>query len=145
MEETEENNRQATLDFLARKDLRLLCFLKDSHRFVLSSGLHRINWEIPSFEIGYWCRTSETGKGLVTEATGAIMNFAFSVLGAQRIEVRVDEVNERSCKVAERLGLQLEGTFRADARDTSGALRNTRVYARIRSEFEASRNTGTHL
>ena len=132
--ESEENTRQAALDFIARKDLRLLCFLKGTDRLILSSGLHRIDWDIPSFEVGYWCRTSETGKGYVTEATRAIINFALRELGAERIEIRMDDNNEKSWRVASRLGLKLEGILRSQARDPAGMLRDTRIYGRIKAE-----------
>ena len=30
-------------------------------------GLHRIDWAVPKFEIGYWARTSHAGRGYITE------------------------------------------------------------------------------
>lgn len=94
-----------------------------------ATGYARVNWGVPSFEIGYWCRTTSCGRGFVTEATAALAHHAFAMLGANRVELRMDDRNQRSVAVAERLGFELEGVLRQDVRDHHGALRNTRVYA----------------
>ena len=95
------------------------------------SGLHRIDWEVPKFEIGYWCHTGMTGRGYVTEAVRGIAAFAFDVLGAQRVEIRCDPLNRPSARVAELAGFSLEGELRNDARATDGTLRNTLVFSAV--------------
>ena len=132
VEQSEMWCRRAGSDFLARKQLPLLLFLRESAgetaTFVGSSGLHRIDWEVPRFEIGYWVRRRFEGQGYVTEAAAAITRFAFEALGANRVEIRTDDRNKRSWRVAERLGFRLEGVLRNECRDSQG-LRDTRVYA----------------
>lgn len=128
-EDSEEDVRRARTRFLAREDLMLLLFLKGTDTLVGSSGLHRIDWEVPRFEIGYWCRTRFAGRGYITEAVRAIAAFAFEELGARRVEIKCDTKNERSVKVAERAGFRLEGELRNDQRATDGSLRNTLVFA----------------
>jgi RimJ/RimL family protein N-acetyltransferase len=118
--------------FIARTDLPLLLFLKQSGRLVGSSGLHRFNWHVPKFEIGYWCRQSCQGQGLITEAARAITAFAFDTLHARRVEALPDDENGASCRVLERAGYQLEGILRHERIDPDGVLRNTRMYACIR-------------
>lgn len=124
--------REANANFLARKDLRLHVFLKETGEFVGSSGLHRIDWEIPKFEIGYWIDDRFEGNGYMTEAVKRITEFAFEELSAKRIEIRCDRDNVRSRAVAERTGYELEGILRNDCLDASGLhLRDTCVYAKI--------------
>jgi ribosomal-protein-serine acetyltransferase len=65
----------------------------------------------------------------MTEAVVAATAFAFEQLSARRVEIRIDDRNERSCRVAERAGLLLEGVMRCDALDPEGKPRDTRVYA----------------
>ena len=108
--------------------------LKGRDAFVGGSGLHRIDWTIPKFEIGYWVRTRYEGKGYIHEAVEGITRFAFDVLNARRIEIRVDDRNERSWRVAERAGYTLEGILRNDSRDVAHQLRNTRLYSKIRMD-----------
>ena len=73
------------------------------------------------------------GRGYVSEATQALAKLAFDELGAARVELRMDDDNERSWRVAERLGFELEGVLRAESRDNGGNLRDTRVYAMVNS------------
>lgn len=94
-----------------------------------ASGYARVDWQVPSFEIGYWCRTACTGRGYVTETVAALTRHAFTSLGARRVEIRMDDRNERSAAVPERLGFELEGVLRHHVRDHHGRLRDTRVYA----------------
>jgi RimJ/RimL family protein N-acetyltransferase len=65
--QSEEDVRRARAAFLERSDLMLLLFSKGTDTLVGSSGLHRIDWRVPKFEIGYWCRTRFTGHGYITE------------------------------------------------------------------------------
>ena len=55
---------------------------------------------------------------------------AFETLKASRIEIRCDDRNGRSGRVAERCGYTLEGLLHHNARDNAGELCDTRVYAR---------------
>ncbi|BAS26528.1 GNAT family N-acetyltransferase [Limnochorda pilosa] len=128
LEESERNVRHAHVRFLAREDLRLHLFLKGTETLVGGSGLHRMDWRVPKFEIGYWCRTSFQGQGYVTEAVRGICSFAFEVLGARRLEIRCDPRNERSRRVAERAGFRLEGHLHNDTVDPSGWVRDTLIY-----------------
>jgi len=129
VEESERFVRDAAAKYLRRTDLPLFLRERSSGEFIGASGLHRIDWSVPRFEIGYWCRTSRVGRGYVTEAVVAITRFAFDVLRAERIEIRCDTANTRSWRIAERLGFTLEGVLRHDTRTPQGELRDTRVYA----------------
>ena len=139
VEDSEASVRRAWANFVAREDLMLLLLLKGTETLVGSSGLHRIDWGVPKFEIGYWCRTRFAGQGYVTEAVRGISAFAFEALGARRLEIRCDSRNLPSARVAERAGFQLEGELRNNELDTSGHLRNTLVYAMIPEEYEAAK------
>ncbi|MCM3733614.1 GNAT family N-acetyltransferase [Fictibacillus nanhaiensis] len=137
MEQTEEdvevNIREAHLKFLKREDLRLLVFLKDSGELVASSGLHRIDWDIPKFEIGYWIDSRHSGKGYMTEAVQGITDFAVNELKARRLEIRCDTSNIKSAAIPERLGFTLEGILRNDSLEIGSTtrLRNTSIYAKV--------------
>ena len=139
VEDSETSVRRARVAFLERSELRLHLYLKGTETLVGSSGLQRIDWEVPKFEIGYWCRTRFTGRGFVTEAVRGISAFAFDALGAGRVEIRCDARNGPSARVAERAGFTLEGELRNNEVDTGGELRNTLVYAMIPEEYEALR------
>ena len=58
--------------YLLREDLAMFIFERDvmgrEGRFLGGTGLHRIDWTLRSFEIGYWRRKGFGGHGYVTEA-----------------------------------------------------------------------------
>lgn len=129
----EANLIEAEANFKMRKDLRLHFFLKETGEFIGSTGLHRIDWDVRKFEIGYWVDTRFEGKGFVTEAVDRITRFAFEVLEANRVEIRCDPENVRSRAVAERLGFELEGIMRKESLSKiDSRLRDTCIYAKIR-------------
>lgn len=63
-------------------------------------------------EIGYWLAREATGKGLATEAAGALVRAAFEIERLQRVEIHCDADNVRSARVAERLGFACDATLR---------------------------------
>ncbi|RED66154.1 GNAT family N-acetyltransferase [Cohnella lupini] len=132
---SEANIREAHAKFLKREDLRLLILHKETNQFIGSSGLHLPDWNIPKFEIGYWIDSRMSGKGFMTEAIQGITDFAFNELKARRIEIRCDNLNEKSKAIPQRLGFQLEGTLRNDGFSADGSrLRDTLIYAQINKE-----------
>jgi RimJ/RimL family protein N-acetyltransferase len=124
--------REGQLKFLSREDLWMYFFLKDTNTLIGTGGLHRMNWEVPRFEIGYWVRTSFGRQGFITEAINGITDFAFNILGAKRLEIRCDKLNKRSAAVARRAGFYLEATLVNDGRSHyTGALRDTLIFAKF--------------
>jgi RimJ/RimL family protein N-acetyltransferase len=131
VEEHEAHSREAHAKFLVRKDLPLRLWLKDGKTLVGSSGCHPRDWDVPRFEIGYWCRTRFQRQGYITEAVRAIAGFGFETFDAKRIEIRCDARNERSRRVAERAGFRLEAKLVNECRALDGSLRTTMVYALV--------------
>ena len=131
-EEYEALVRNAQLRFLAREDMWMILLYRERDMIIGGSGLHRIDWNVPKFEIGYWARTKFTGQGLISEAVKGISKFAFELLKAQRLEIRCDARNERSKAIPRRLGFTLEGTIRHDSRHhITNELRDTMVFAKL--------------
>lgn len=133
-EESEESVRRARSAFIERTDLQMMLFHKESGGLVGGSGLHRIEWEIPKFEIGYWCRAGYEGRGYITEAVRGIAGFASEKLGARRLEIRCDSRNLRSARVAESAGFGLEARLRDAELAPDGSLGDTLIYAAFPGE-----------
>lgn len=131
-QDVEANMREAHAKFLTRKDLRFHLFNRETGEFIGSSGLHRIKWEVPKFEIGYWVDTRFSGKGYITEATKAITDFAFRELKAKRVEIQCDTRNTKSRAIPEKLGFTLEGILKNDGISADGKeLRDTCIFAKV--------------
>jgi len=64
-----------------------------------------------SAETGYWIGEPFWGKGIATSALGLITEYGFKELKLNRIFASVFEGNTASCRVLEKCGYKLEGTF----------------------------------
>ena len=100
-------------------------------RFLGAIMIEDPNWAVPSFNLAYWIRTSETGKGYVSEAVRAVTRTAFAALGAKRVQILCDEGNVRSARVAEAAGFRLEGVLRNEDRRPDGTLGSTQSWSLI--------------
>lgn len=134
-EDYEIRVREGHLKFLSREDLWLMIWHKADQTIIGGTGLHRIDWDVPKFEIGYWLHVNYTGQGYITETVTALTTFAFDTLAARRVEIRCDAQNERSAAVPRRLGFRHEATLHHDSRHhLTHALRDTLVFAKVRPD-----------
>lgn len=80
----------------------------------LSGGTLFRTWEegLGVCEVGVWLAPEVTGRGLITKAVRVMIDWAFDVRGMHRVEWRCAATNEPSRRVAERLGMTLDGTLR---------------------------------
>ena len=140
VDESEAHCRRQRARFILREDFLLLLFLRSADaaegELVGGCGLHRIDWSLRKFEIGYWRKTGCGQRGLVTEAVRALARLAFDALDARRVEIRMDDRNVRSWKLAERAGFTLEALLRFDSVTPANEPRSTRIYARVRGAEE---------
>ncbi|GGF40345.1 N-acetyltransferase [Marmoricola endophyticus] len=63
-------------------------------------------------ELGCWLEPAGEGRGLVTAGTRVLLDHAFDERGIHRAEWRCRSDNDRSVRVAQRLGMHLDGTLR---------------------------------
>ncbi len=133
-DQSEAVYRTAISEWHARTNLMMVIIRKGDGLFVGGTGLHRIDWTVPRFEIGYWVRTSQQGQGYITEAVNGLTDFALHILGAKRIEIRCDARNTRSAAVAQRAGYTLEARLHHDSRGIDGSLRDTLIFVKFPAE-----------
>jgi len=145
VDESEAHCRRQQARFLLREDFVFFMFVRDAAggegELVGGTGLHRIDWTVRKFEIGYWRKTGCEGCGFVTEAVRALARLAFDALDARRVEIRMDDNNAPSWRVAERAGFTLEALLRFDSVTPTGEPRSTRIYARVRGAEEPMGST----
>ena len=131
LEESEIGVREEMADWILRESLRFYAFLKEGDAWVGSVAIHKHNWDLPAFEMGYWGNSSYSGQGYMTEATAAATQYAFKILKAIRVEICCDPDNERSRRIPERLNYQFEGNLRLSEPKADGSgVRDTLVFAR---------------
>jgi len=121
--------RRAQAKFLLREDMMLLAF-DQKGKLLGATGLHRFDWTLRRFEIGYWVRTSEQNKGYATEIANALTRYAFEVLDARAVMIGHADGNERSKNVIQKLGLTLEGRAKFDIALPNGGVVDSLTYSR---------------
>lgn len=131
VEQSEITTRESVADFILRKDLRLVGEDATTGKIIVSTGLHRMNWDLRIFEIGYYVRTSETRKGYATEAANALIRYAFGALGASKVRIVHAGGNDASARVIEKLGFVKEGVLRRDTQLPDGTVTDDHWYARF--------------
>lgn len=106
------------------------------------AGLFNLNQIVRGvFQNAYasWLLGEEhTGRGYATEGVGALLDLAFSGdvgLGLHRVQANIIPTNERSVRLAERVGMRLEG--RAERYlEIAGAWRDHLMYAKTVEEHQ---------
>lgn len=76
------------------------------------AAIHHIDRKNLGAQLAYELDAEHRGSGLMTEAVRAIIDYAFRELRLHRLEAHVDPLNERSLRLAERLGLVREALLR---------------------------------
>ncbi len=87
-------------------------WLRSSGEHIGQLWIEPEKWEVPSFELGWYLDRAEQGKGLATEAAKLSLRFMFEHLNAHKVIVGMRDTNERSYRLAERLGFVREGQLR---------------------------------
>jgi RimJ/RimL family protein N-acetyltransferase len=64
-------------------------------------------------EVGYWMRRDVRDRGLTTRAVRLVSKWALTELGCERLQLRADERNLPSQRVAEKAGFTREGVLRS--------------------------------
>lgn len=64
-------------------------------------------WAADRVELGYWLDAAVTGRGLATEAAGALLDVAATLPRMTHAEIRCDAANTPSAAVPQRLGFHL--------------------------------------
>lgn len=142
-EEAEIMVRDLAADWVARNSFFIGVFDKQDQHFVAQVYIGPVNWDLPEFQIGFFVDKEHEGKGYVTEAVRATLDFIFEYLRAHRVSAECDETNVRSSRVLERCGMVREGLLRQNKRNADGTISGTLHYGLLRDEYtRAQRSRG---
>jgi RimJ/RimL family protein N-acetyltransferase len=101
-----------------------------SDAFLGFCALVRIDREGLEAEIGYITAPAARGRGIATRSLVLISDWALTVGGLRRVELKIDHENPASQRVAERAGFTREGTLHS-VHFKQGRRTDFHVYARI--------------
>lgn len=92
-------------------------------------------------EIGWTWYAKRVWAGPVNPSCKRLLlAYGFDVLGLNRMELKADTRNQRSCKAMERFGAKFEGIHRAHMIRPDGRLRDTAWFSVIREEWPRVRD-----
>jgi ribosomal-protein-serine acetyltransferase len=86
--------------------------ISENHRVIGRIGVYKIDHQNKIGEIGYWLAENSQGKGIVTKSSKAIIDFCFSNLQLNRIEIKCGTENLKSKSIPEKLNFTKEGIIK---------------------------------
>lgn len=119
-----------------RRGFRWIITLKGDGRPIGTLGYYK--WS-PSAgyqaEMGYDLAKEYWGKGIMSEAMTAVIDFGFVRMGLNRIEVYVMPRNKRSIRMIRRLGFKREGLLRERYFDEFGNFTDDILFSMLKSDW----------
>ena len=110
-----------------------------SDNLIGASNVSFIDYDVESAEIGYWLGKQFTKKGYATETVLALEDEFFN-RGLERMEIRCDQLNIDSIKVALRCGYTQEGILRQNDWNASHDKRiDTVIFFKLKSKWMQNR------
>ena len=127
---------------MPRQDYELAVTLRETGELVGQVTLKRDRY-IPRIrqrtsELGYMLRRDVWSRGIATEASRLLLDFAFGEGGLHRVFAVIDEENPASIRVVEKLGFRREARHIKDAFH-DGTWSTTLIYAVLQEEWTAQR------
>jgi len=90
-----------------------------------------IDWSIPKAELGYFIDKSFTGKGIISEGLGLVIEHINQEFDFKKLLLRISSDNHKSTQIALRNNFQLEGTIRRDYKTASGEIVDLQYYGKV--------------
>lgn len=114
--------------------VRLVIEQPDDGAFVGWCGLTRWDPGHRSAGVTYALAERFWGRGFATEATRALLGWAFETLDLNRVQTETDTRNLASARVLEKLGFVREGTLREDC-VVDGVVSDSWVFGLLRRDW----------
>ena len=140
VEQSERFARESRARYLLAENFNLAVFDPSGAEILGGSGFHLREGTLSArnAEIGMWIRGDMAGKGLGTSVLLAVLEWGFTEWPWLRLSWRCDPLNTASARVAEKAGMQVEGTLRNQTWAVQGdGRRDTLCFSMLRDEWEA--------
>jgi len=134
IEDAEEYVRLKRIAWLSRERLVPKIVDKATGRMIGQLWIEP-KWDRMIFEIGYFIEEKSEGNGYVTEAVKRMIEFLFTELDANKLEIHTKASNSRSIAIALRCGFTKEAQLRERGRTGAGEAVDLEIYGLLRSEF----------
>jgi len=112
--------------------------LKENGKMIGCVGCFWVSKKNKMMELAYVISDSHWGKGIMAEASNALIDYCFKLYGIERMQCRCKEENLASFRVMEKLGMRYEGTLRA-AINHRGRFWNMKYCSLLREDWKANK------
>ncbi len=133
-EKAREYIQKMTRDVYDNKAIEWAITLKDENQLIGKLGFWRIVIQHRRAEIGYSMFPKFFGKGIMTEAIRAVLDYGFEILNLQSVEANLDPANTKSINLLTRTGFTKEGHFK-ERYFHNGEFTDTASYSLLRREW----------
>jgi N-acetyltransferase len=143
---SDENGFKTWINKLLREkdeEKRVPFVLIDKHTYEICGSASYLNISFPEkrLEIGsVWLGTAFMGTGVIRPVFFALLSFAFEVMKMERVEVRVDNLNERAKAAYLKVGMIPEGVLRSVDIVHGNRRRDVLYLSILRGEWEERKN-----
>lgn len=137
-----EDTREILRRWIDQKELIFAVTLKDTGKVIGTLGIEQDGQRqgVPGVRsLGYVLSKAYWGRGLMTEAVTAAIQYAFEVLKLELLSVNHYPFNERSRRVIEKCGFHYEGTMRKATRLSDGRVLDHCCYSMTAEEYRKSK------
>ena len=132
-----EDEEEAIKGFLSkyaqRRVVNCVIFYKGVLVGDVELGIHK-GYGIKKGELGYWLDSKFHGKGIMQRAAKTMLAMGFNEYALDKIILKCALSNERSCNVAQKLGMRHEGRLIGETK-LNGVLMDVDIYGILKSEF----------
>lgn len=109
---------------------------KDDHKVAGSTSFGNISFYDKRIEIGWsWLGNDFRGTGVNRQAKFALLCYAFEIMKMERVEIKTDNLNERSKAALLKVGMIPEGVLRSHMLMHDGRRRDSIYFSILRNEW----------
>lgn len=121
----------------AQKECPFIVFDKRAQAYAGSTRFYDIQPFNKATQLGYtWYGSAFQRTGLNRHCKFLLLDFAFGVMGMERVELRADNDNTRSITAMKAIGCTVEGVLRSNGVKATGDRRDSIVLSILKPEWE---------
>ena len=130
--------KEALLDYGSQKRVPFVIIDKQRNAYAGSTSYGNISFYDKRIEIGWsWLGDAFKGTGVNTHAKFLLMRYAFETLGFERVEIKTDNLNERSKAALKKIGAKPEGVLYNHMQMLNNRRRDSIYFAVLKNEWPA--------
>lgn len=128
--------KEALADYGMQRRVPFVIIDKQNNSYAGSTSYGNVSFVDKRIEIGWsWLGDACKGTGVNTHAKFVLMRYAFETLGFERVEIKTDNLNERSKAALKKVGAKPEGVLYNHMQMLNNRRRDSIYFAVLKSEW----------